>query len=125
MDPAARKTLEGMGRGLGVSAEELGRIQRERRIQRMRFAIYSLIIFVASFIFGAAFSVSLPPNTSSYPYAAALPLLGISSARRRANILGWVMISVVAFIWGFLMMQWQSPTPQIQENPTLYSVFGR
>jgi len=126
MEPAARKTLEGLGGGLGVSPEDLGRIRREGRRQRLRFAIISLITFVASFILGAAVSESMTPSRSSYPYAAALPVLGISGARGRAKIVGVVSISAVAFIWGFLiiMMQWP-PHGQPQVSNTLYGVFGR
>ncbi len=119
MEPAARKTLEGLGGGLGVSPEDLGRIRREGRKQRLRFAIISLITFVGSFILGAAVSESISPS-KSYPYAAALPLLGISGANRRVNILRVGLVSGVAFILGYLMMQWQPPEPS-----TFYGVSGR
>ena len=126
MDSEAKKTLEEVGRDLGVNAEELGRIRQERKRLRLRFAVISLATFVASFIAGAAVSEWMTPSRSTYPYAAALPLLGIAGARGRAKILGVVAISAVAFAWGFLvvMMQWP-PKEQPQEWTTYYGVFGR
>ena len=119
MDSAAKKTLEEMGKGMGVSAEDLGRIEREGRRQRWRLAIISVIAGVASFILGATVSESISPS-KSYPYAAALPLLGISGANRRVNILRVGLVSGAAFTLGYLMMQWQPPEPS-----TYYGVFGR
>lgn len=128
MDSAAKKTLEEIGKGLEVSPEELGLIRRERGRQRLRLAIISLIAFVASLIAGAAIRESIGETVSprrTYPLAAALPFLAISSGRRRTHLLVVISISAVAFVWGYLIMQIALPGQPQPPGNALYAVFGR
>lgn len=122
MDSEAKKALEEMGRGLGVNAEELGRIRREERRQRRRLAVASLVAGVASFFIGALVGGTVSKSYTIYPFAVALPLLGISRASSRANILRFALISGGAFILGYLMML---PNAMYFGRHTYYGVYGR
>jgi hypothetical protein len=121
MVDSARMTLSDMGKDLGIIPDDIRRLKSERRRRKWAFGVIAIISGVASFLLGTALSETITPRRS-YPFAAALPLLS-SSTRRRAGVLGIVLVSIASFVLGYLIIQWQ--LKPIHAANTFYGVFSR
>ena len=103
-----KSRLEGVKADLEIDEKDVSRIRREATRRRLLTRIIFLLTPLLSFVGGfAAGSLSdRPAPVSSYPYVACAssmltfkPFLG----RNKAAILGTTLVSVVAFIVGFVL----------------------
>ncbi len=112
---------------LEVRASDMRDIDRRRKLEDIKLWIAGILATVASFILGAAVEDVFFESTfrggsgrnSTYPYAAAIPFLGLAIHGRRRY--SWIFLgSLIAFVFGFLLMTWE---PSIGRG-TYYGVQG-